>query len=118
MPETTVDVGALYGALDGRRRGEGITWRELARQLEVSPSTFSRMAQGRRPDVDTFATFVHWLGMPADRFMRSSAAAEEEPEPIAMISAYLRSARNIRPEDAEALQDIMQAAYRRLAKDK
>jgi transcriptional regulator with XRE-family HTH domain len=117
VPETTVDVEALYAALDSKRKAHETSWREVARELEVSPSTFSRMAQGRRPDVDTFATLLRWLGMPAEPFMRSTrreSAAEEEP--VAMVSSYLRSARNIEPEDAEALEDIFRAAYKRLVR--
>ncbi len=117
MPETTVDIQAFYAALDQKRRAAGLSWRVLAHELDISPSTFTRMAQGRRPDVDTFATLLRWLGMPAEAFMRPTGqAASGSPEPLAMISTYLRSARNIRPEDAEALEDIIQAVYRRLVR--
>ena len=117
MPETTVDVEALYAALDSKRKAHETSWREVARELEISPSTFSRMAQGRRPDVDTFATLLRWLGMPAESFMRSTReqpAAEQEP--VAMVSSYLRSARNIDADDAEALEEIFRAAYKRLVR--
>jgi transcriptional regulator with XRE-family HTH domain len=117
MPQTTVDVEALYAALDNKRKTQGTSWRELARELDVSPSTFSRMAQGRRPDVDTFATLLRWLGMPAESFMRGTAATAATEEPVAMVSSYLRSARNVRPADAEALEDIFRAAYKRLVRD-
>ena len=118
MPETTIDVEALYAALNSKRKAQETSWREIARELEISPSTFSRMAQGRRPDVDTFATLLRWLGLPAESFMRSTrdeggAVAEE---PAAMVSSYLRSARNIEPEDAEALEEIFRAAYKRLVR--
>ena len=118
MPETTIDVEALYAALDSKRKAQETSWREIARGLEISPSTFSRMAQGRRPDVDTFATLLRWLGLPAESFMRS--AREEDgsvaEEPVAMVSSYLRSARNIEPDDAEALEEIFRAAYKRLVR--
>ena len=117
MPETTVDVDALYAALDNKRKTQGTSWREIARQLDVSPSTFSRMAQGRRPDVDTFATLLRWLGMPAESFMRGTPTAAATEEPVAMVSSYLRSARNVKPEDAEALEDIFRAAYNRLVRE-
>src|SRR4029453_6814205 len=117
MPETTVDVEALYAALDNKRRAAGVSWREIARELDVSPSTFSRMAQGRRPDVDTFATLLRWLGMPAGAFRRGRATPAATEEPVAMVSSYLRSARNITPEDADALEDIFRAAYNRLVRD-
>ena len=118
MPDTTIDVEALYAALDSKRKAARTSWRDVARELDISPSTFSRMAQGRRPDVDTFATLLRWLEMPAEPFMRSKKdGAEQEPDPFAMVSSYLRSSRNISAEEAEALEDIFQAAYRRLVKE-
>jgi len=117
MPETTVDMEALYAALDNKRKASRTSWRDVAREIEVSPSTFSRMAQGRRPDVDTFATLLRWLGMPAEPFMRSTSGPERAEEPVAMVSSYLRAARNVKPEDAEALEAIFQAAYSRLVRE-
>jgi len=115
MPDTTIDVEAFYAALDAKRQDEGLSWRELARSLKFSPSTLTRMAQGQRPDVDTFATLVRWLGMSADAFMRPTPKKREEINAVAMISSYLRADRNLDPKDAEALEDIVKAAYRRLA---
>ena len=42
MPETTVDVEALYAALDNKRKAQGASWREHARQHDLSPATLSR----------------------------------------------------------------------------
>lgn len=77
------------------------------------------MGQGLRPDVDTFTTLLRWLGMRADDFVAASGAPqpEGEPETMAMISTYLRSGRNISAETAEAMEDIIRAAYRRLTRD-
>jgi transcriptional regulator with XRE-family HTH domain len=116
MPETTIDVDALYAALDAKRQKEGWSWRELARNLEISPSTLTRMAQGRRPDLDAFATLLRWLGMSADAFMRPTTKKKEEVNTVAMISSFLRADRNIEPKDAEALEDIIKAAYRHMTK--
>jgi transcriptional regulator with XRE-family HTH domain len=116
MPETTVNVEALYAALDAKRDKQGLSWRELARHLAISPSTLTRMAQGRRPDVDAFATLLRWLGMPADAFMRPAAKSKEGASTVAMISSYLRADRTIEAKDAEALEDIIKAAYRHMTK--
>lgn len=117
MPETTIDVDALYAALDAKRQKTDYSWRELARRLEISPSTLTRMAQGRRPDLDAFASLLRWLGMSADAFMRPSKAKQKEAvNTVAMISSFLRADRNIEPEDAEALEDIIKAAYRHMTK--
>ncbi len=118
MTTKTVHIEALYAALDQKRQVGRLSWRELAQRLEISPSTFTRMAQGRRPDVDTFAILLRWLNMPVESFMLAEEGESAPPEPMAMISSYLRAARNLRPEDAEALEDIIQVAYRRLMKEK
>lgn len=118
MAEATVDPGVLYAAVDSKRESEGLSRRELAQKLNLSPSTFTRMAQGKRPDVDTFATLLRWLHMPAEAFVRPHATSGGEPEPLAMISTYLRSSRDLHPDDAEALDDIIQAAYRHLVRSR
>ena len=104
MPETTVNIEVLYAALDQKRRTEKISWRSLAGTLQISPSTFTRMAQGLKPDVDTFATLLKWLNMPSENFLHSTTQTKEEPNPIAMISSYLRSSKNLSESQAEALR--------------
>jgi len=118
MPETTVDVEALYAALDRKRQAKNLSWRALASKLEITPSTFTRMAQGLKPDVDTFATLIRWLGMSQEEFLRPAKRVNEEADPMAMISSYLRGAKNISHEQAEALEDIITAAFRHLVKEK
>ena len=118
MPETTVDVDALYAALDRKRQAHELSWRSLATKLQITPSTFTRMAQGLKPDVDTFATLIRWLGMSQEDFLLPARRSSEEVDPIAMISSYLRGAKNVSHEQAGALEDIITAAYRHLVKEK
>ena len=73
------------------------------------------MAQGRRPDVDGLAALVSWAGLNTDDFVRSEAQ-QGEPEPLAMISTYLRSDKNLTPEAAAALDQVVKATYERLRK--
>lgn len=120
MPEAFVDVDSLYAALDAKRQAMGSSWRGVAQELEIAPSTFTRMAQGRRPDIDTFATLVRWLGVSADAFMRPVAGQEGREarvESAAMISAFLRADRHLTPEAATALEELINVAYRTLARD-
>lgn len=63
-----LDVGALYAALDLIRSHGEMSWRDVARQTGCSPSTFSRLAEGKRPDADALCTLVAWLRVPLDRF--------------------------------------------------
>lgn len=114
MPDTTVDVKALYKALDKKREAQGLSWRALATKLKISPSTFTRMAQGLKPDLDTFASLSRWLGVPQEQFLRPATKHQEEADPVAMISTYLRSSKNISNEQADALEDIIQVAFKHL----
>jgi transcriptional regulator with XRE-family HTH domain len=114
MPQSRLDVDALYVTLDSERRQRGLSWRQVAQEARVGPSTLSRMAQGNRPDVDSFAALVHWLGLPAEQFMRHS---EDEPErhatgPAQAVASLLRADKNLDPESAAAIDDILQAAMR------
>lgn len=64
----TLDVGQLLARLDRKRRSQNLSWRDVSAKTKTSPSTFSRLKEGRRPDVDTFGKLVSWLGEPAEEF--------------------------------------------------
>ena len=107
------DSSALYEALDATRQARGLNWKQVAAQSGVSASTLTRMAQGKRPDVDGLAALVSWSGLRTDDFVRSETH-QSEPEPLAMISTYLRSDKNLTPEAAAALDQVVKATYERL----
>jgi hypothetical protein len=59
---------------------------------------------------------VAWSGLAADDYVRRDDSERESPEPLAMISTYLRSDRNLSPEAAIALEEVIRATYERLRK--
>jgi len=107
------DASAFYSALDSQRLGQALNWKEVAAKSGVSASTLTRMAQGKRPDVDSLAALVAWSGLNADDFIRST---EERPaaETLAKITTYLRSDRHLTPEAATAMDEMIKATYERL----
>ena len=105
------DGGAFFAALDAERQARQCTWRRVAEESGVSASTLTRISQGKRPDVDSLAALSAWSGLDVDRFVRS-AAAKEEPEPLAVISSCLRSDPRLNEEAAVALDQMVKAAYR------
>ena len=113
----TVDVGALYAALDQKRKHKSLTWRGLAKVTGTSPSTFTRMAAGNRPDVDTFMTLCSWLGVPAEEFKRGGYAAEDQDNTLTLISTHLRASRELSPRGTKAMEEIIRAAYEQLKED-
>lgn len=109
------DANAFYAALDAHRQSLGYTWRRAASQAGVSASTLTRMAQGKRPDVDSLAALSSWAGLDADDYIRRGRDTNVmEAEPLAMISTYLRADKHLSPQAAEAIEDIVKAVYQRL----
>jgi transcriptional regulator with XRE-family HTH domain len=51
----------FFAALDAKREREGVSWRAVARETGVSPSSLSRLARGKNPDMRTFALLAAWL---------------------------------------------------------
>lgn len=107
------DSEAFYSALDAGRQARSLNWKQVAAQTGVSASTLTRMAQGKRPDVDGLAALAAWSGLNADDYVRG-AGRRPESEPLAKITTYLRSDRNLSPEAASALDEVIKATYERL----
>lgn len=53
----------LWEALNGKRAGLGLSWRDVAKELDLSPSTFSRLKKkGKGVNGDALVTMLTWLG--------------------------------------------------------
>ncbi len=115
MTQPRLDVAALYLTLDAERRQRGLSWRQLAQGAGIGASTLSRMAQGNRPDVDSFVALVQWLGVPAEQFMRGGAertSGHQATAPAQAVASLLRADQTLDPDSAAAIDDILQAAMR------
>ena len=108
------DAAGFYAALDATRQARKLNWKQVAGASGVSASTLTRMAQGKRPDVDGLAALCAWSGLDADDFVRADGAQRAEAEPLAMVSTYFRSDRNLTPEAADAMDEIIRVTYERL----
>ncbi|MET8524708.1 helix-turn-helix transcriptional regulator [Micromonospora sp. NPDC005172] len=114
MSKTKVDVVALYGALNAARESQGLSWRQLAKEIGVSPSMLSRLGNGDRPDADGFATLVTWLGMPAEKFMVGiNDAARAEPALMTQLAPLLRARSDLTEDDVIYLEEVIRATLRR-----
>lgn len=109
------DAAGFYDALDATRQSRGMTWKDVAAASGVSASTLTRMAQGKRLDVDSLAALAAWSGLETDRFVRT-AGTRADPEPLALISAQLRTDDRLSAEAAAALDQLIKATYERLRK--
>lgn len=115
--DISFDDDAFFRALDRKRAVERLSWREVGRQLNLSPSTFSRLARGRRPDLETFVKLLSWLGASSEDFVSGGVGSSKEVKTDSMggIAALLRKDPSITPEDASALEEIVRAAYNRFS---
>ena len=116
----TVDVQALHAALDAARAEKGLSWRQLAKDLGVSASTISRMANGLKPDVTAFAAMTTWLRMPAETFYVTpqGGRAQEEPELVASLVPLLRARSDLSGDDVAYLEEVISAAARRFRSER
>ena len=110
------DSAAFYAALDATRQARKLRWKQVADESKVSASTLTRMGQGKRPDVDGLAALCSWAGLNAGDFVLTDGE-KQEPEPIVMISTYLRSDPHLSPEAVTALEEMIKAAYATMRKD-
>jgi transcriptional regulator with XRE-family HTH domain len=111
MASSKVNVEALYAALDQKRERLEISWRDLAKLVDVSPSTLSRIRNGdARPSVEAFASLTEWLGMSPERFITSDAPVEE-PDLGAQLAPLLRARKDLTPKEVRYLEDVFSAAW-------
>src|SRR2546427_12739057 len=109
------DAEGFHAALDSQRKALGMTWKEVADEAGVSASTLTRMAQGKRPDVDGLAALLAWSGLKAEEYLKGRRPAANKPETLAVISNLLRADRKLGKESAAALDQIIRVAYKQLA---
>lgn len=109
---------AFFQSLDAHRQARNLTWKAVAEEAKVSASTLTRIAQGKRPDVDTLAALCKWSGLSADQFIAHDLPERAQPEPLAEIVAHLRADKNLKPEGAKAIEVMLKAAYQQFRKEK
>lgn len=117
MSKAHFDAEAFYASLDSQRQSRRLNWKQVAQQAGISASTLTRIAQGKRPDVDSLAALLAWSGLKADQFVVSDERAAARPDPLAQITAYLRADPHLKPDAAAALEAVLKAAYEKLRQD-
>src|SRR6476659_9459837 len=98
MAKGIFDAEGFFAAVDDVRASREITWKQVAQESEVPASTLTRMAQGRRPDVDSLAALLKWSGLSADDFILDDDESESQPpSPLANIAAQFRRDKKLPP---------------------
>jgi transcriptional regulator with XRE-family HTH domain len=112
------DAGGFYSALDAVRITRRMTWKDVATATGISASTLTRMAQGRRPDVDSLAVLANWANLSTDDFMGFQEDNKQNVhETLAAVSAQFRKDKKLNADAKKAIEVTLFALYRQLAKD-
>lgn len=92
--------------------------RETAKEIgKVSPSTISRVENGKTPDMETFLALCDWLEVPPAELINSTEEKKDSNTPEA-IAIQLRADKNLDPAIADALASLVKAAYKDLSQNK
>ena len=103
------DNEKFYAALDAARAARGVTWKQVAVESGVSASTLTRMAQGKRPDVDGLAALLAWSGLDAESFLERSEA--DEADPLVRLTLLVHGDRRLTPENKSMIEGVLRAVY-------
>jgi transcriptional regulator with XRE-family HTH domain len=114
--KSAFDIDSFYGVLESKKAREGLSWRKLAQELELTDHTvFTRMSRGRVPDMGTLLRLSQWVGTPLETFDRSGREDDpDKPETLSAIYGYLRADKALSHESAEAINAVLVAAYEEL----
>jgi hypothetical protein len=63
------DLPELHAALNAERRERGLTWAELADELDCTPARLTNLKTARVADMDLAMRITQWLGRPAATFI-------------------------------------------------
>lgn len=104
-----IDTEDLHAAVEATRYAKRYSRREAARQIGVSASTLTRLAQGRRPGVDNTIKIGTWIGP-----LRAGRARRARTQPLdllTMVRRHLRESNELDRTAAGALMRILETAY-------
>lgn len=120
--ETRLAVEKLAALIKAKRGKKGL--RATASEVgEISASTLSRIEQGKMPDLDTFMRLCDWLEVTPEQFFETDGEIEvlqgDTQWPVLSptmstteaIEVHLRADRELDPETADALANMVKAAY-------
>lgn len=108
------DNEGFFSALDAQRAARRLTWKQVAAESGVSASTLTRMAQGKRPDIDGLAALARWSGLSVEKFFGEK---QGQAEPLAEITALLHADVRLSAQNRAALEHVLRAAYEKLRDD-
>lgn len=108
--KSKLNTDLLSGMVKSKRGNLGL--RIIAKEIgDISPTTLSRIEQGKIPDVDTFIKICDWLEVSTDTFITKSMEKEKDISDQEYLIAHLRANRELSEETIDMLVRIIDMAY-------
>lgn len=109
-----LDIDQLATLTRSKRGSKGL--RVAAKEIgSVSTSTLSRVENGKMPDMETFLALCSWLEVPPATLIRDSKDTREfdttDLNASEALAIQLRADKNLDPATANALAELVKAAY-------
>ncbi len=108
-----LDTDLLAAMVKTKRGRKGL--RDTAKEIgNISSSTLSRVENGKMPDMETFLLLCDWLQVsPAELFKKTEESeATSDSNTLETIEIQLRASKKLDPAVANALAELVKAAYR------
>ena len=113
-----LDIDLLATMVRTQRGNRGL--RETAAEIgNLSPSTLSRVENGKIPDMEPFLLLCDWLKVPPAHFFKNtnktaSTDIDTSSDTSEAIAIQLRADKHLDPTTASVLATLVKAAYRDL----
>lgn len=104
---------AFFAALDTERLARRKTWKQIAEESNVPASSLSRMGQGKKPDVETFAKLLNWSNLKAEVFI-DNTDDKGRPTSLSTITSLLRADPKLSKESKRTLEFVINSTYHAL----
>jgi transcriptional regulator with XRE-family HTH domain len=111
-----IDPSELATRVRARRRERAISLRAAAAEVGVSAATLSRVERGDYlPERDNLFRLLQWVGAPTGE-PPPGTAEPHAPGAATMeaIELHLRADKDLTPDDAETIAQMVRLAYERL----
>ena len=104
LTTTRLNLAPLADGIEATCREEGLSLRQAALRLGLTPSTLTRVRQGKRPDAEALAVLAAWTRVPVEallppddparRLIATASKAEAPGSSAAKVSRRQRGRRS------------------------
>lgn len=113
MSTGKLDLSDLGKLVYAERAKRGISLRDAAVTLGIPFNTLARVEKGHVPDLPKFKRLVEWCGADIQQFFEVTERASATTD---VIAEHLHADRDLPPEAADRIADIVEELYQALAR--